>query len=131
MAKTKFDPRHIRRENAVKALFGYAFGQEVGDNQLAVEVIKRKGELDELVGKAAPEWPIDKLNRIDLAILRLAIYELLEKENPEKVVIDEAVELAKTYGAESSPRFINGALGYVVRILSENKEVRETKKGGD
>ena len=71
--------------------------------------------LDSIILKCAPQWPVDKLNRIDLAILRLAIYEItVDKKEPVKVIIDEAVELAKEFGSESSPSFINGVLGAVV-----------------
>ena len=68
------------------------------------------------ITKAAPEYPIAKINRVDLAILRLAVYELLvEKREPPKVIIDEAVELAKEYGGETSPAFVNGALGKLIK----------------
>jgi len=60
-------------------------------------------------------WPVDKLNKIDLAILRLAIYELERKKTPPKVIIDEAVELAKEFGGENSPSFINGVLGTIYK----------------
>ena len=72
---------------------------------------KRKG-IDKYIEKAAPEFPVEKINKTDLAILRLAIYEMMiEKKEPTKVIIDEAIELAKEYGGETSPQFINGALG--------------------
>lgn len=75
--------------------------------------------VDPEIVKAAPEWPLAKLNRIDLAILRLAVYELLvDKSQPYKVIIDEAVELAKEFGGPSSPEFINGVLG---NICASNK----------
>jgi len=65
-----------------------------------------------MISKAAPTWPVEKLNKVDLAILRLAIYELkIKKKTPPKVIIDEAVELAKKYGADNSSKFVNGALG--------------------
>lgn len=73
-------------------------------------------EIDNKIKIAAPEFPIDKINKVDLAILRLAIYELLiDKSQPPKVIIDEAIELAKEYGGESSPGFINGALGKAIK----------------
>jgi len=72
--------------------------------------------IDTEIQKAAPEWPIDKIAKIDLAILRLGVYELaIEKKEPPKVIIDEAVELAKEFGNEKSPKFINGALGTVLK----------------
>lgn len=116
--KTALDPRHLKREQAVKALFQYTYQEDVGQDALAAEVIKKKEEIDKVIQKSAPEWPLEKLNRIDLAILRLSIYELMNSDQPPKVIIDEAIELAKSYGAESSPRFINGALGTATSILS-------------
>src|SRR5258706_3347977 len=112
--KTATDPRHIRRREAVKALFAETYASQPNLPELAQEVINNKEKLDEEIGKAAPQWPIDKLNRIDLTILRLAVFELNGKEIPPKVVIDEAVELAKEYGGESSSSFINGVLGTIL-----------------
>jgi len=74
--------------------------------------------VDEKIQKAAPEWPLNKIARIDLAILRLATYELtVQKKEPPKVIIDEAVEIAKEYGNDNSAKFVNGVLG---SILKEN-----------
>lgn len=70
---------------------------------MASVIIEKADELDGVISESAPQWPVDKLNRIDLAILRLATYELINTETPPKVVIDEAVELAKEYGGENSP----------------------------
>ena len=69
--------------------------------------------LNELIGRFAPEWPVDQLAVIDRNILRLALFEIGAKDvnTPAKVVINEAVELAKTFGGDNSPRFINGVLG--------------------
>lgn len=76
-------------------------------------------EINKMIGDAAPAWPIDKINKIDLAILRLAVFELLiSQKAPPKVIVDEAVELAKEYGSESSPSFVNGALG---KLISDHK----------
>jgi len=67
---------------------------------------------------AAPEWPLEQINKIDLAILRLAIWELtIKQKEPPKVIIDEAIELGKTYGSEKSSSFINGVLGTVFKNL--------------
>lgn len=69
-------------------------------------------EIDVIVSKAAPEWPVEQIAKIDKAILRVAIYELLfSREIPPKVVINEAVEIAKIYGSENSSKFVNGVLG--------------------
>src|SRR5205823_4983877 len=78
------------------------------------EVLKHTDFLDKQIQKAAPDFPVDKINRVDLAILRLATYELLiEKKTPQNVVIDEAVELAKEYANDTSPSFVNGVLGHI------------------
>ena len=113
--KTSTDPRHKRRREAVKALFADTFAKQYRTTELAEEVIKNKASLDKLIEKAAPSWPASKLNKIDLAILRLAVYELKKGETPPKVIIDEAVELAKEYGSESSSSFINGVLGTIYK----------------
>jgi N utilization substance protein B len=113
--KNPLDPRHKKRQKAVEDLFRIEFHkQRVGD--FAKKIFEQKPLLDEQIVKAAPEYPIEKINRVDLAILRLAVYELLiEKSQPPKVIIDEAVELAKEYGGETSPAFINGALGKLIK----------------
>jgi len=112
--KTPLDPRHKKRQKAVEDLFKIDFHrQTIGD--YGKEIFRNRQLLDEQIVKAAPEYPIAKINRTDLAILRLAVYELiLEKREPPKVIIDEAVELAKEYGGETSPAFINGALGKLI-----------------
>jgi N utilization substance protein B len=114
--KTRFDPRHLRRERAIKSLFEYSFSTNEPRDEISKNVISNLKKIDKLISKAAPDWPIEKINKIDLAILRLAVYELnVEKKEPPKVIIDEAIELAKTYGGTSSPSFINGALGTVLK----------------
>jgi N utilization substance protein B len=114
--KAKTDPRHIKRRRIVEALFATSFTQK---QSLAVKVqniLEKKDIIDKLISENAPEWPLDKLNKTDLAILRLAVWELVvEKKEPIKVIIDEAVELAKEYGAENSPAFVNGVLGAIVK----------------
>ncbi|MBI2032607.1 MAG: transcription antitermination factor NusB [Candidatus Levybacteria bacterium] len=112
--KTAFDPRHKRRQKIIEDLFRFEFHtQKISpDSQ---KILSEKDFVDEKIQKAAPEFPIEKINKTDLAILRLAVYELLvEKSQPPKVIIDEAIELAKEYGGDSSPAFINGALGKVI-----------------
>lgn len=72
-------------------------------------------EIDRTVQKAAPAWPLDQMARVDLNILRLAIFEILfDNEVPLKVAINEAIELAKTFGSDNSPKFVNGVLGAIV-----------------
>lgn len=113
--KTATDPRHLRRREAVKVLFADSFTKQPNAPDLVVKILAQKDKLDKLISDAAPQWPLDKLNKIDLAILRLAVYELENDDTPPKVVIDEAVELAKEYGSESSSSFINGVLGTIYK----------------
>jgi N utilization substance protein B len=82
---------------------------------LVVGVQTYRTYLDSIVGELAPEWPIEQIAAADRNVLRIAIYELLfEPDIPPKVAINEAVELAKMFGSESSPRFVNGVLGSLV-----------------
>ncbi|MEX1995211.1 MAG: transcription antitermination factor NusB [Candidatus Saccharimonadales bacterium] len=84
----------------------------------------RQGELDNIIRPVAPEWPIEQIARMDRVILRIGTYELLFDELvPPKVVINEAVELAKAFGGENSSKFINGVLGTILR----NREATEAK----
>lgn len=81
-------------------------------SHLVQGTIERQEEMDMLISRYAPEWPLDQMAVIDRNILRIAIYEfLIDGNTPVKVAINEAVELAKTYGSDSAPRFINGVLG--------------------
>ncbi|MCA9971579.1 MAG: transcription antitermination factor NusB [Anaerolineales bacterium] len=83
-------------------------------------VIEHQPVMDKLIARYAPEWPLEQMAVIDRNILRIAIYEfLISDETPVKVAINEAVELAKIYGADSSPRFINGVLGTLAEQMSE------------
>ena len=113
--KTKTDPRHIRRRELVKALYTESFTGQSRHKVLLKELLEKKDEIDKKIETAAPSWPVNNLNKIDLAILRLAIFELEEGKNPPKVVIDEAVELAKEFGSENSPSFVNGVLGTIYK----------------
>lgn len=117
--KTAKDPRHQVRIEAVKTLFAQSFAPQTNLSGLSKEIYLMRMKIDEIIEKAAPAWPIEKLNKIDLAVLRLAIYELYETDTPRKVVIDEAVELAKRYGSENSPSFVNGVLGTIYKNLGE------------
>lgn len=111
--KTSNDPRHIKRQHLVQELFKKEFHDQKIDSA-AINIINNLTSIDEIIKKAAPEYPLDKINKVDLAILRLAIYELtIDKSEPKNVIIDEAVELAKEFGGEKSPGFINGALGNI------------------
>lgn len=100
----------------MKALFVWGFREQKSHNELSTEVIGHLTQIDSLIKNSAPQWPLEQINRIDLAILRLAIYELeMVKTEPVKVIIDEAVELAKEFGGSSSPSFVNGVLGTIVK----------------
>jgi transcription antitermination protein NusB len=82
-------------------------------------VIQNREQLDQNIRDFAPAWPLDQISIVDRNILRLAIYEILHDNNiPVKVAINEAVELAKTYGSNNSSRFINGVLGSVSNLVS-------------
>jgi N utilization substance protein B len=88
--------------------------------QLVTGVIAQTSVLDQLIQKYAPEWPLDQMALIDRNILRIAIWEFAaSRQTPIKVAINEAVELAKLYGADSAPRFVNGVLGALAIRQSE------------
>ncbi len=114
--KTPNDPRHIRRRQVVKKLYSQSFIALDSTDPVEKGVLSNLKKIDQLVQKAAPEWPVEKINRVDLAILRLAVYELkIQPKEPPKVVIDEAIELAKEFGSQASPGFINGTLGTLIK----------------
>ncbi len=113
--KTSRDPRHKQRETKLKALYAYSLSPKQLSPDI-VKITKHLEKIDQHIGHAAPEWPVPQINKIDLAILRLSTYELLfDSSIPYKVTIDEAVELAKTYGSENSPSFVNGVLGTILK----------------
>jgi transcription antitermination protein NusB len=93
-------------------------------------VLQKQTELDLIIEKAAPEWPIDRIAPVDRNILRLGLYELLfsdRKEVPAKVAINEAIELAKQFGGENSSRFVNGVLGAVYKEIGEPGKEESSK----
>jgi transcription antitermination protein NusB len=114
--QTQSDPRHAKRMKIVQELFAASFdNNQTGDTESEL-IWNKRAEIDPLIEQTAPDWPLDKLNKIDLAILRLAIWELMfDKKQPVRVIIDEAVELGKDMGSENSPSFINGVLGTIVK----------------
>ncbi len=97
----------------------------------ANQVVADIDQVDEWVHQAAPNRPIEQINKLDLAILRLAAYELMiDRKAPFKVVIDEAVELAKEFGSENSPSFVNGALGNLLALQTPPNVAKiETTEG--
>ncbi len=99
-------------------------------NKLLDGVLQKQTELDLIIEKAAPEWPIDRISPVDRNILRLGLYELLfadRNEVPAKVAINEAIELAKQFGGENSSRFVNGVLGAVYKEIGEPGKAEQSK----
>ena len=102
----------------------FASGLEETDfiHQLIDGIIKHVKEIDKIIEKAAPQWPLGQVAVVDRNVLRLGLYELLfgkREEVPPKVAINEAIELAKSFGGESSGKFVNGVLGTVYREIGE------------
>ena len=105
--------------------FGPGIEEKDFINKLADGVLEHQPQIDKIIEKSAPEWPIDQITIVDRNVLRMGIFELLfgdKKEVPPKVAINEAIELAKNYGGESSGRFINGVLGTIYREMEKSKE---------
>lgn len=99
----------------MQSLFSFAFHENKATRSHISPIIRYLPTIDAVISKSAPAFPVSKIARVDLAILRLAVYELLiAKKNPPKVVIDEAVELAKEFGGDTSGSFVNGVLGSVL-----------------
>ena len=100
-------------------------------DRLLLGVIAKRGDIDLIIEKAAPEWPLERIAPIDRNILRLGLYELLFSDRvqvPAKVAINEAIELAKTFGGDSSGRFINGVLGAIYKELGEPGKDEQGRK---
>jgi transcription antitermination protein NusB len=92
--------------------------------QIIFGILPLTHELDELIAKYAPDWPLDQIAAIDRNILRMSLWEFaIQGETPIKVAINEAVELAKQYGSDSAPRFINGVLGSLAEHQQEIKQI--------
>jgi len=149
--------RHLSRIVAMQSLFEWDFhGRKTGEigeiikhnieefaprlkdtsfiEELVTGVIKKRKTIDPIIEKCAPEWPMEQITIVDRNILRLGIYEMMfgdYKEVPPKVAINEAIELAKAYGGESSGRFINGVLGTVYREMGEPMKDDCSKKKED
>jgi len=99
--------------------------------RLITGVLEKQKDLDTIITKAAPDWPIDKISPIDRNVLRLGLFELLfsdRKDVPAKVAINEAIELAKSFGGDSSGRFVNGVLGSVYKEIGEPGKDETSKK---
>ena len=108
------DKRHQHRIKLVQDLFAYSFNKQ---KESALDpILAHLKKIDKAIEQYAPRYPTDKIAKIDLAILRLSIYEIMfEKKNPLKVVIDEAIILSKEFGTEKSYAFINGVLGALLK----------------
>lgn len=146
--------RHLSRSIVLQSLYEWDFGRKsheealdifrrnaeefapgMGDfsfmDKLMRGVLGKQPELDNIISKAAPDWPLEKISPIDRNILRIGLYELLfadRKEVPAKVAINEAIELAKNYGGENSSKFINGVLGAVYKEMGEPGKNETSKK---
>ena len=143
--KTSADPRHTSRKLALSIIFSWLFAEPDTDLSINVskEILESEGieyddrltkfivdgvqenikEIDKIIEECAPEWPLDKIAKIDLVILRIAIFEILYgKKTPVKVAIDEAVEIAKDFGNDTSHKFVNGVLGTVVDNYVDKKD---------
>lgn len=148
--------RHLGRIIALQTLYEYDFRETAGDDTVDLDEVLGRNleryedtiddkdfvdklvhgagsklkELDATIQPIAPEWPLDQISRIDLTILRLALFELLHLQDlvPPKVAINEAVELAKAFGGDNSSKFVNGVLGTAYRTLIEGQpnDSRET-----
>lgn len=138
--KSKTDPRHEARRVALASGFCWLFSEadeehcksfscdllecDLADLKLTDEIIQgikqNRDKIDEIIQESAPDWPINKISKVDLVILRIAVFELLYGKNvPAKVIIDEAIELAKEFGNDTSSKFVNGVLGSITD--KENK----------
>jgi len=139
--------RHLSRSIAMQSLYEWDFGglkpdllekiverniEEFGPGledkdfvwELINGVVLHLKDIDKIIEKAAPEWPLDQITVVDRNVLRIGLYELLfsnKEEVPPKVAINEAIELAKSFGGESSGRFINGVLGTVYNEIEKEK----------
>lgn len=147
--------RHLGRIIALQTLYEEDFRQECSDNSFKLEAVlkrnisryqamvddrafieqlvrgvdTRQDEIDAILQPVAPEWPIDQIARMDRIVLRMGTYELLySSDAPPKVVINEAVELAKSFGGDNSSKFINGVLGTVLRNHEEGTKKKTTPK---
>jgi len=105
--------------------FGLGVEENEFINSLAHGVLKHQTQIDDIITKSAPEWPLSQITIVDRNVLRIGIFELLfgdKQQVPPKVAINEAIELAKGYGGESSGRFVNGVLGTIYREMEKTND---------
>ena len=138
--------RHLGRTIAMQTLFLWDFQGKSGDvnaitqtvlekfnpnfddqtfvKHLLAGVVERLPMIDKYIIKYATEWPLDQITIVDRNILRIGVYELVfDNDIPAKVAINEAIEIAKTYGSESSGKFVNGVLGAIYKDILKDKEL--------
>jgi N utilization substance protein B len=111
--------------------FGPGLDDDSFMSELMQGVVKKQAIIDEIIEKAAPDWPIEKISIVDRNILRMGLYELLfgdRTQVPPKVAINESIELAKSFGGENSSKFINGVLGGVYKEIGEPGKDDVSKK---
>ena len=144
--------RHLARTIAMQSLFEWdfknmpatdlaaivdynfkEFAPEFDDHnftrKLVTGVSKHLTEIDDYIKKFAPEWPLDQITNVDRNILRTGIYELVfDQDVPSKVAINEAIEVAKTFGGESSGKFINGVLGSIYKGMGDIKKSEDKER---
>lgn len=120
--KTASDPRHLKRIKLMQALYTASFRN---NPKPIIKLIWQNLKLiDPQIAKSAPEWPLSRINPVDLAILRLATWELvIDKSTPVRVIIDESVELAHEFGSDHSSGFINGVLGNIVKNMQKRTAI--------
>ncbi len=121
VTQSKTDPRHLRRAALMQQVFAFSFytdqilqDQYIKEHPELTEIVPKIPELDVIIQQFAPERPLAQINKVDLAILRTIMFEWKTSDTPQKVLIDEAVELAKEYGTDSSSRFVNGVLAQLL-----------------
>ncbi len=132
----KRDDRHERRVFLMQMLFANTFTKEdeqyldeelisEADAKLLKKIQKASVKIDAEITKHAPERPLTEINKVDLAIMRLIIFESQTEKTPKKVLVDEAVELAKEFGSETSAKFVNGVLGKILFKEEEQETANE------
>ena len=105
----------------MQELFSFQFNAHETRNEEVKKIAEVLEAIDKIISRCAPDRPLEQVNKVDLAILRLCVYELIyKKDAPLKVIIDEGIELGKEYGSDSSSSFINGVLGQVVKLERMN-----------
>jgi N utilization substance protein B len=126
--------KEIDLEKLTEGIFFY-FAPEFDDQGFSKNIIfgvmKNMSEIDRYITKYATEWPLDQITIVDRNILRIGVYELIfNDEIPAKVAINEAIEIAKAFGSESSGKFVNGVLGAIYKEMDVNKD-SDIKSDGD